>query len=106
MQNFSDKLFDNLQEHPERVIFHFQKTGSPDLHFTYRELLVQSCYYAQELISKSINPGEVAVIILKHSPDLIFSYFGCILAGVIPSIMPFMTEKLRPENLLLVNFAS
>jgi len=98
MQNFSEKLFDHLQEHPERTIFHFQKTGSPDLHFTYKELLIKSSYYAQKLISKNINPGEVAVIILKHSPDLIFSYFGCILAGVIPSIMPFLTEKLRPEK--------
>ena len=29
---------------------------------------------------------------------LIQAFFGAILAGVIPSIMPFLTEKLDPEN--------
>jgi fatty-acyl-CoA synthase len=38
------------------------------------------------------------VLILQHGEDLIFSFFGAVLRGAIPSIMPFLTEKLSPER--------
>ncbi|MDY6868336.1 MAG: AMP-binding protein, partial [Chloroflexota bacterium] len=45
-----------------------------------------------------IEPGEVVLLILQHSKELIYSYFGTILHGAIPSIMPYLTEKLQPER--------
>jgi len=30
--------------------------------------------------------------------DLIYAYFGCVLIGCIPSIMPYLTERLIPEK--------
>jgi fatty-acyl-CoA synthase len=38
------------------------------------------------------------ILIFQHSFELIHAYFGCILHGAIPSIMPFLTEKLLPER--------
>ena len=38
------------------------------------------------------------VLVLQHGEDLIFSFYGAILHGAIPSIMPFLTEKLSPER--------
>jgi acyl-CoA synthetase (AMP-forming)/AMP-acid ligase II len=38
------------------------------------------------------------LLILQHSKELIYSYFGTILHGAIPSIMPYLTEKLQPER--------
>jgi fatty-acyl-CoA synthase len=38
------------------------------------------------------------VLILPHSEALAFSFFGAILHGAIPAIMPFLTEKLSPET--------
>jgi acyl-CoA synthetase (AMP-forming)/AMP-acid ligase II len=46
----------------------------------------------------AIQPGEVAVLILQHGEDLVYSFWGAILHGAIPSIMPFLTEKLSPER--------
>jgi acyl-CoA synthetase (AMP-forming)/AMP-acid ligase II len=45
-----------------------------------------------------IQPGEVTILILQHGEDLIYSFWGAILHGAIPSIMPFLTEKLAPER--------
>lgn len=98
MENFTERLFSHYKSHPERVIIHFQKTGETDRHITYQELVVRSMQYAHALQAEDIQPGEVVIIILEHSLNLIFSYFGCVLAGTIPSIMPFLTEKLRPEK--------
>ena len=47
---------------------------------------------------EAIAPGEVVVLILQHGEDLVYSFWGAILHGAIPSIMPFLTEKLSPER--------
>ena len=43
-------------------------------------------------------PGEVIIIILQHGEDLLYAFFGAILHGSIPTIMPFLTEKLSSEQ--------
>ncbi len=45
-----------------------------------------------------IQPGDVVLLILQHGIDLLFAYYGTVLHGAIPSIMPFLTEKLLPER--------
>jgi acyl-CoA synthetase (AMP-forming)/AMP-acid ligase II len=37
------------------------------------------------------------LIILQHTPHLFYSYLGAILAGAIPSFMPFPSPKQRPD---------
>jgi acyl-CoA synthetase (AMP-forming)/AMP-acid ligase II len=38
------------------------------------------------------------VLILQHGDDLVYAFFGAILNGSIPAIMPFLTEKLSPDQ--------
>jgi acyl-CoA synthetase (AMP-forming)/AMP-acid ligase II len=40
----------------------------------------------------------VVVLILQHGESLLYAFWGTILHGAIPSIMPFLTEKLSPER--------
>ncbi|NTV38269.1 MAG: fatty acyl-AMP ligase, partial [Anaerolineales bacterium] len=44
------------------------------------------------------QPGDVVLLILQHGVDLLYAYYGAELHGAIPSIMPFLTEKLLPER--------
>jgi acyl-CoA synthetase (AMP-forming)/AMP-acid ligase II len=48
--------------------------------------------------SAGLEPGEVIILILDHGEDLIAAFFGAILHGAIPAIMPFLTEKLSPDH--------
>ncbi len=98
MRNFTSQLLSHYKTHPQKNILYFQKTGQPDIPITYSELVSGSANYSSELQQKGILPGHVVIIILEHSLDLIFSYFGILFNGCIPSIMPFLTEKLRPEK--------
>jgi len=98
MPNFSSVLYDHYKKFPDKIILHLQKAGNEDIHLSYKELIEGSAKYSNALSSSGINPGEVVVIILQHGLDLIYSYFGTILNGSIPSIMPFLTEKLLPEK--------
>ena len=83
---------------PEQVAVRLQFSGRDDLSLSYEQLLRGASAYARTLERHGILPGEVTVLILQHGEDLIYSFWGAILHGVIPSIMPFLTEKLSPER--------
>lgn len=95
-------LCDLLQQHylnqPQKTAIILQRAGQQDFFVDYRSLLEQSARYANAYKNAGILPGEVIVLILQHSADLIFAFWGAILGGQIPSIMPFLTEKLAPER--------
>ena len=82
----------------KRVAVIVQFAGQEDLPITYDQLLRGSASFARTLANEKIDPGEVVVLILQHSEELIYSFWGVILHGAIPSIMPFLTEKLAPER--------
>lgn len=82
----------------ERVAVHLQFAGREDVPLTYRQLLRGADSFARTLAREQIQPGEVIVLILQHGEDLVYAFWGAILHGAIPSIMPFLTEKLSPER--------
>jgi len=83
---------------PERIAVYLQFAGRDDLSLTCDQLLRGASAYARTLEREGIQPGEVVVLILQHGEDLVYSFWGAILHGAIPSIMPFLTEKLSPER--------
>ena len=98
MTTFSQKLQSLYAGDAERVAVTLQHSGQPDLPVSYRQLLRGAHAYAQTYARWKIEPGEVVILILQHGEDLVYSFWGAILHGAIPSIMPFLTEKLAPER--------
>jgi fatty-acyl-CoA synthase len=91
-------LRQNASEEPKRTAVVFQQRNQPDLVITTQTLYRNALRYGQILKEQEINPDEVVIIVLQHSVDLIYAFFGTMLAGAVPSIMPFLTEKLSPEH--------
>ena len=54
--------------------------------------------YARRFRSEGLQPGEVVILIQQHGEELVFAFWGAVISGLIPSIMPFLTEKLSPEQ--------
>lgn len=98
MTTFSRLLQRTYEETPERVALILQQAGQHDQPITYRALLEGAHAYSQALARARVRPGEIVVIILQHGADLILAYWGTILLGAVPSILPFLTEKLSPER--------
>ena len=98
MDNFSARLLRLSQEHPGKTILNVLQTGQDDIQLTYQDLVQGAGKYTAALAHQHIEPGEVVILILQQSVDLFLSYFGTILNGSVPSIMPFLTEKLLPEK--------
>ncbi len=87
--------FSSVPEQTSLVLLH---SNQPDEVIRYCDLELGSIAYAQLLTQAGIIPGEVVILILPHGKDLIYSFFGAILQGAIPSIMPFLTEKLSVDQ--------
>ncbi|HSJ90011.1 MAG TPA: AMP-binding protein [Anaerolineales bacterium] len=98
MTTFPERLKALHARTSDRVAVYMQFAGREDVPITYDQLLTGSASFARTLAREKIQPGEVAVLILQHSEELIYSFWGAILHGAIPSIMPFLTEKLSPER--------
>jgi acyl-CoA synthetase (AMP-forming)/AMP-acid ligase II len=98
MTNFAERLKAFHARTAERVAVYLQFSGRDDLPLTYGQLLRGANDCAQILKREGIQPGDVVVLILQHGEELIYSFGGAVLHGAIPSIMPFLTEKLSPER--------
>ena len=98
MSTLANILLDHYRQHPEQTAIHMQAAGQDDLHVSYRDLVLRAGTYADRYTRRGFQPGNVVVLILEHGEPLIYSFYGAILAGMIPSIMPFLTEKLSPER--------
>ncbi|MEO8356546.1 MAG: AMP-binding protein [Chloroflexota bacterium] len=98
MNIFPERLKALYSRAPQQVAVHLQFSGREDLPLTYDQLLHGANAFARTLAREGIQSGEVVVLILQHGEDLVYSFWGAILHGAIPSIMPFLTEKLSPER--------
>lgn len=98
MQTLPQLLQNAYQTAPDKTSIILQFAGQDDKTLTYRDLIHGANRYAQVYANKGIKRGEVVILILQHGEDLVYSFWGAILHGAIPSIMPFLTEKLAPEK--------
>ncbi|MHB8777129.1 MAG: AMP-binding protein [Anaerolineales bacterium] len=98
MTTFSNLLQSSFLEVPEKTSIILQNAGQADTPITYRQLILGANRYAMTLVREEIEPDEIVLLILQHGEDLAFSFWGAVLHGAIPAIMPFLTEKLSPEK--------
>ncbi len=98
MTTFSERLRSHLAQTPDRDAVTLQIASQPDLPISYSRLMRGAQGFADALHNEGIASGEVVLLILRHGEELIYSYFGCVIHGAIPSVMSFLTEKLSPER--------
>jgi acyl-CoA synthetase (AMP-forming)/AMP-acid ligase II len=96
--NFTSVLAQHFHEHPDRVAMYLQQNKRDDTPITYRRLLSGAAAFARRLLHANVRAGDVVVIILQHGESLVFAFWGAILHGAIPSILPPLTEKLSPQK--------
>lgn len=98
MTTFGQVLERIYAQCPDRVTVHLLQNRQEDQPISYRRLIDGAAGYARALERAGVQPGGVVVIILQHGADLLYAFWGAVLRGAAPSIMPFLTEKLAPER--------
>lgn len=98
MTTFSHLLQQHYTQTPDQMAVVLQHAGKPDVILSYRDFLHGAYGFACTYAEAGLRPGEVVVLILQHGADLVHAFWGAVLHGAVPSIMPFLTEKLSPER--------
>jgi fatty-acyl-CoA synthase len=91
-------LRDSYAAAPDRAAITLLQPRQPDQLLTFRRLMQGAAGFARVYASAGVQPGEVVVLILQHGEALVYAFWGALLAGVVPSIMPFLTDKLAPDK--------
>jgi len=91
MQTILDAL-PSREIQDQKTFCHFIQSGR-ETRISREELLRGAERYANLFRQRGVRPGEVVLIILRHSPDLLYSFLGAMLAGSIPSFLPYPTSK-------------
>lgn len=63
---------------------------------TAAEFHTQTAQFAQALETAGVGSEDLVVLVLQHSKELLFAFWGALYLGAIGSIFPFLTEKLDP----------
>ncbi len=72
-------------------------TSDSEEQITYGQLMGEAARYADAFEAAGVQPGDLVVLVLQHGKEVMFAFWGAMLLGAIPSIFPFLTEKLDPD---------
>lgn len=96
MSNLSARLEQHARIKPDAVFCTFLQGGVAQP-ITFGQLFDRAKAYARNYERLGVRPGDLVISILQHTPHLFYSFLGAILAGAVPSFMPFPSPKQRPE---------
>ena len=98
MSTLVHALRGHWEARPDQPAIHLLRSKRPDVALTYRDLIGAAAGVAAKLAAAGIARGEVVAIILQHGEPLVAAFWGAILHGAVPTILPFLTEKLSPDK--------
>lgn len=81
---------------PSEIFCTFLSNGT-EQELTFGDLYRGGCAYARELQQRGVSRGDVIPVILQHTPHLFYSFLGAMLAGAVPTFMPFPSAKQRSD---------
>ena len=65
---------------------------------TYGDFFAESAHYAHALEDAGVQPGDLVALILQHGESVLHGFWGAMMLGAVPSIFPFLSDKLDPER--------
>lgn len=97
MTTLIDKLREVTARRPDEVaLVLVQHDGERTL--TYREFMARAEAYAHSLAAFGTRRGDLVVLVHEHGEALLAAFWGALLLRAIPSIFPFLSDKLEPER--------
>jgi len=97
MNIFFDQLLKKAQHQSSNI---FCEVWVDDVRtvITWADLLHRSLQFASFYRQNGAINGDIVCIILKHHPDIYPAFIGAMLAGAVPSFLPFPTPKQDKES--------
>lgn len=85
-------------EAPAREALRVVRPGGEDVVLTRGAFFSAARRAGERIAEAGARPGDLVIFVLSNLASLTAGFFGAALAGAIPSILPFQTEKLHPDR--------
>lgn len=82
---------------PESTALIFLDEGGEELRISAGEFHRRAAEYARALAGVGIGPEDLVILVLRHSQELLYAFWGAMYLGAIGSIFPFLTDRLDPQ---------
>lgn len=89
-----ERMYRRAQRSPDALAVLFTAEDGSEEPITVGQFHHQALAFAHAFEHAGLGPGDLVVLVLRHSPALLAAFWGAIYLGAIPSIFPFLTEKL------------
>ncbi|MCC6920801.1 MAG: AMP-binding protein [Alphaproteobacteria bacterium] len=90
-----DRIIQRWRDAPETPAFHM-RTPQGDRTITRADVLSRSHQWAEHYRRNGLKRGDLVIVLIDYRPDLIHAFVGAMIAGCIPSYMPYSTAKQDP----------
>jgi acyl-CoA synthetase (AMP-forming)/AMP-acid ligase II len=90
-----EHLTRRARETPEGLHARYLFPDGPPVEQTYAGLERRTRQFAAYLAGAGAGAGEVVLIVLQHSADMLPAFYGAMWLGAIPAFLPFPTGKLH-----------
>lgn len=66
--------------------------------YSVRQFFDLAAHHALFLRERGVQAGDLCVLVLRHDERVLSLFCGALLIGAVPSIFPFLSDKLDPER--------
>jgi fatty-acyl-CoA synthase len=84
-------------ESPDEIAVVFIQAGQ-ETAIRYGDFFVRAAACAHALQAAGITSGDLVVMVGEHSEAVLYNFWGALMIGAVPSIFPFLSDKLDPER--------
>ncbi|MHC1784647.1 MAG: AMP-binding protein [Anaerolineaceae bacterium] len=96
-RNVIQPLVERAHRAPQQRLVTFIKEDGSAIELLAGPFHADCLAYARALRELGIGRGDLVILVLKHSTELLSAFWGCLYLGSIASVFPFLTEKLDPQ---------
>ncbi len=89
-------LIERAQLQPDQMALVIIEDDGTEKQVSVGELHGMALTFARALDRAGIEPGDLVALVLMHSVELVGAFWGVLYLGAIPSILPYLTEKMNP----------
>lgn len=97
ISTLTQALLHQAQRSPDGTALIFIHENSLEERISRAQFVQNAQIAAGALHNAGVQPGDLVILVLRHSPTLLYAFWGAMFLGATASIFPFLTEKLDPE---------
>ena len=99
-QTLLEPVYRRAKENPDRPVFHFVASHEEQLSISAERFCRDMLVAASALRAAGIQKGDVVVLVLRQSWELVAAMYGAMALGAIPSVYTYLSPRIDLESYL------